>query len=91
MSFSPCLLISKHGTGTDRVETALNHDGRDWGVQKTYCPVHHSAVWLWTYARVHAPNKTSTTLEFSPLIYLRQTPTMVVNYTWTHDMDILSG
>lgn len=80
MSFSPCLLISKHSTEADRVETALNHDGRDWGVQKIYCPVHHSVVWLWTYASVHASQRNNPTRVFSPLIYLRQTPTMVVNY-----------
>lgn len=51
--FSHCLLISKCNAWSDKVETALNWDGEDWRAQTIYCPVHHSSVWLQTYAHVH--------------------------------------
>lgn len=46
--FCHCLQIRKRNAWSDRVETALNHDGEDWGGQKIYCPVCHSSVWLQT-------------------------------------------
>lgn len=51
---SLCFPLPSDNTGSDRVETALNRDGGAWGVQKIYCPVHHSAAWLQTDAHVHA-------------------------------------
>lgn len=57
-----CLLMSKCNAWSDRVETTLNQEPRDWEVRKISCPVLHSSACFQTCTRVHTAqgNKSHT-------------------------------